>query len=215
MNTPTNRRPTGKIGSPVTPSNTSLTQSPLTSSRFYSSPTTSGSNSDRLDFILKQIITWHEKWQAAHRRGISLCSSIEVIKRRAIDLKEKDKNTDLYPIEELQGHCNNLSIIMTILEDVISNTKVYVKQLETFNALEEGKSNVIFKTWDIGKFVEVAHVLLNAYEKEFQIKTIVKENIAHGTTKSELAWHSSVWQYPVYLNSDVELLLKFLKVEIT
>lgn len=114
---------------------------------------------------------WHGKWQAAHRRGISLCSSIEAIKRRAIDQKEKDKNVDLYPVEELQIYCNNLAVIMTIFEDVISNVNLYKKQLMML--VKSDESRVFFKSWQTRQFLEAVQTISVAYEKEFDIKSIV------------------------------------------
>lgn len=108
------------------------------------------------------------------KRGLSLCTSIEVIKRRAMDQKEKDKEADLYPINELQQPCDNLAVIMTIFEDIISNVRVYNKQLIALAKLEESKIEVPFKTWDVKRFVECTKKILEAYEREFEIKTIVK-----------------------------------------
>ncbi|XP_063700881.1 cyclin-dependent kinase 2-interacting protein [Culicoides brevitarsis] len=209
MNTPTNKRFAGtKPSSPSTPltsTNTSFILSPLASD--------CGTAQQRLENVLKQLLAWNEKWLAAHRRGTSLCTSIEAIKRRALDQKEKDKNVDLYPIDELKVHCNNLAVIMTIFEDVISNTKIFKNQLE--NLVQTDETKVFFKTWTTDRFLDATNAVLEAYEKEFQLKTIVKEDIAHGTTKSELAWHSVVWQYPSFVNSDVEFLLKSIKMEIS
>lgn len=151
--------------SAIISSKTPFVLSPIT-------PESSVNLHQRLETILKEILVWHEKWHAAHRRGISLCSSIEAIKRRVIDQKEKDKNTDLYPIEELQIYCNNLAVIMTIFEDVISNVKFYEKQLLALVQTDE--TRILFKSWQIRRFLDVIQKVSIAYEMEYKIKTIVK-----------------------------------------
>lgn len=175
---------------------------------------------ERLLTVLKQIITWHEKWKAAQSRGTSLCQSVEAIKRRAFDQKEKDKNISLYP-DDLKSVCDNLAIVMTIFEDAISAVALFEKQIIALNAQLEGAqrtttgSAAVFKTWTANEILGCVSSIHNMFRHEYEIKMKVTENIAHANSKEEAVWHAAIWSYPAYANVELDLKVTSLSVEIS
>lgn len=176
-------------------------------------------NSERLLTIVKQIITWHDKWKTAQARGNSLCQSIEVIKRRAFDQKEKDKNTvSLYP-DELQQVCDSLAIVTTIFEDAVNALALFERQLIAVAGTEKGgyggqrSPNVVFKTWMMNDLLDCVSFIHNAFRQEYQIKKTISENIAHATSKEEVVWHTAIWSYPMAA-SNVQLDAKVMSLSV-
>lgn len=169
----------------------------------------------------KTLVENHRKWDAAHRRGISLCKSIEKCKSHAIKAFN-DNNVDpvektLYPAE-LKSICDKLQVITTIFEDVRNRANESNRQVGSYIKL--GLTNVfidsplVFKTWTYTTLQESIDKICEAYNKEYQMKTTVMENIAHARNETELAMHLAVWEYQTKINSDVEILIKALVIEV-
>lgn len=174
----------------------------------------------RLKAIAKTIVENHRKWEAAHRRGISLCKSIEKSKSHAIKtFNDRDTNAadkTLYPAE-LKTICDKLQVITTIFGDVRNSANESRRQIISFIKL--GSSNVfaesslVFRTWDCTTLESAICKICDAYEKEYETKAKVMENIAHSRTDDELTMHQAVWEYQTYVNSDMEMLFKALIAE--
>lgn len=174
----------------------------------------------RLKATAKTFVENHRKWEAAHRRGVSLCKSIEKCKSHAIKTFN-DNNVDpadktLYPVE-LKPICDKLQVITTIFEDIWNSANESRRQIGSFIKL--GASNVfadsplVFKTWTCTELQAAADKICDAYEKEYEMKFKVMENIAHSRNDDELAMHLAVWEYQTNINPDVEILFRALVIE--
>lgn len=174
----------------------------------------------RLKSIAKTLAENHRKWIAAHRRGITLCKSIERCKLHAIKaFNDNDTNTTektLFPME-LKTICDKLQVITTIFEDIRNSANESQRQIVSFIKL--GLTNVfadsrlVFRTWNYTTLQRSIDEICDAYEHEYEMKVKVMENIAHARSEDELAMHLAVWEYQTYVNTDVEMLFKALTIE--
>lgn len=174
----------------------------------------------RLKVIAKTLVDNHRKWDAAHRRGITLCKSIEKCKSHAIKTFDDDDTNSaektLYPIE-LKPFCDKLHVITTIFEDVRNSAIESRRQIGSFIKL--GSTNVfadsqlVFQTWNCTTYQEAIDTICDAYGREYEIKVKIMENIAHSRNDDDLAMHLAVWEYQTHVNSEVEILIKSLIIE--
>ena len=161
----------------------------------------------KTEIIFKSLIDKHEKWKAAQKRGTALCYSIENIKKKALEGNEK------YP-DDLEKFCRNLATITSIFEDISADAKISVAQMDKLKLLVRDKHEILFITWTFDNFLDTVLKICDAYEKEFEIKKIVMANIGHSKSKSELVLHTSVWEYPNFVNSNIDVLVKELCIEL-
>ncbi|XP_031624055.1 uncharacterized protein LOC116341248 [Contarinia nasturtii] len=175
----------------------------------------------RLKATAKTLVENHRKWDAAHRRGITLCKSIEKCKSHAIKTFNDSTDTNvadktLYPTE-LKAICDKLQVITTIFEDVRNSANESRRQIVSFIKL--GLTNVfadsslVYRTWDCTMLQSATDRICDAYENEYEMKVKVMENIAHSRNDDELAMHLAVWEYQTHVDSDIEMLIKSLIIE--
>lgn len=174
----------------------------------------------RLKGIAKTLVENQRKWDAAHRRGITLCRSIEKCKLHAIktfnDFNTSETDRTLYPTE-LRGICDKLQVITTIFEDVRNSANESRRQIVSFIKL--GMTNVfidsplVFRTWNCATLQDSIERICTAYDHEYEMKVKVMANIAHSREEDELALHLAVWEYQTYVNADMEMIFKALIVE--
>lgn len=176
----------------------------------------------RLKAIAKTLVENYRKWNAAHRRGIALCKSIEKCKSHAIKTFNNNDNDPnvadktLYPTE-LKPICDKLHVITTIFEDVRNSANEGKRQIVSF--IKVGSTNVfaesslVFRTWNCATLEDAVDRICMAYEHEYKMKVNVMENIAHSRNDDELAMHLAVWEYQTHVNSNIEILFKAIIIE--
>lgn len=170
--------------------------------------------------IAKTLLENQRKWDAAHRRGITLCRSIEKCKLHAIktfnDTNTIDDDRTLYPME-LKAICDKLNVITTIFEDI--RNSAYESQRQIVSFINLGMTNIfadsmlVFRTWNCSTLQQSIVKICDSYEHEYKMKVKVMENIAHSRNVDELALHLAVWEYQTYVNTDIEMLFKALRIE--
>lgn len=183
-----------------------------------SSSSSSSGTTERLLTILNKIISWYEKWQKAHKDGISYCQTLDNVKRRAFEQWKKDKNASLYP-GDLKSACDNLACIIPIFEDAVNALAFCEKQIMALSKLwctqTSTTDNVVFKTWKMNDIQECVAFIHKMFQHECEIKMKVIENIAHASSKDEVVWHYAIWTYPTYVNAELDLKITSLKFEIS
>lgn len=185
----------------------------------------------RLKAIAKTLVENHVKWDAAHRRGIVLCKSIEKCKSHAIksfsnaaassssssvySTDETEQKT-LYP-PELKSTCDKLQIITTIFQDIRNSADESRRQIVSFiklgTATVFADSPLVFRTWNCQALEQAIEKICTAYEQEYKMKCTAMENIAHSRDDNELALHAAVWEYQTHVTADVDILFKALALE--
>lgn len=183
----------------------------------------------RLKAIAKTLVENHIKWDAAHRRGIVLCRSIEKCKSHAIKSfstataasssvysTDDTEQRTLYP-PELKPSCDKLQIITTIFQDIRNSAEESRRQIVSFiklgTATVFADSPLVFRTWNCQALEQAIEKICAAYEQEYKMKISVMENIAHSRDDNELAMHLAVWEYQTYVTADVDLLFNALTLE--
>lgn len=162
----------------------------------------------------------HRKWEAAHQRGIVLCTAIQKCKTHAIqsfgnETADTSEQT-LYP-DELKTLCDKLRIIVTIFEDVRDSALDSARQIDAFVKLGAAnvfnESPIVFKTWTCEKVQKVVADMCSSYEAEYQIKVTVMENIAHSKRPEDIVLHLCVWEFQLSVDANVDLLVTGLMAE--
>lgn len=162
--------------------------------------------------IVKTIIENHKKWELAQKRGISLCCAIENIKKQALDKVVSEPSETLYP-DDLKSPNDKLKIITTILKDVLDSSKVCLAQLIDLKKLHTNLNEKLLKTWTLEKIVSSVEIIVKAYEDEYDVKVKVMENVCHSSSKEEIVFHISVWEFETFVNDDVRLIVLSMQVE--
>lgn len=175
---------------------------------------------DKIKSISKTIVDNHRKWDAAHLRGLTLCTQIERCKNRAMkNLNNKDENgaeQTLYP-DEMKSPCDKLNIITTIFDDICSSA--HQSKCEINSLINLGsesaflENNLLFKTWNCKKMENMIETLCDNYTNEYKVKWKIMENIAHAKSLDELIVHLCAWEFQMFINSDIDILVKQLIVE--
>lgn len=171
-----------------------------------------------LKTIAKTLVENYRKWDAAHRRGITLCKAIEKCKSHAIQIFNSPDSTErtLYP-DELKPFCDKLKVITTIFEDILDSANESKRQIDSF--IKMGATNVfaesqlVFRTWKCDTLRSAVNKICESYANEYKIKIKIMQNIAHSRSEDELTMHLAVWEYQMHVNTDLEISIRALAIE--
>lgn len=166
----------------------------------------------RVRTILKAIIENHKKWDLAHKRGTTLCSVIENIKKQALDKIVSEPMETLYP-DDLIVPSAKLKVITTILKDVLDSGKECLQQLITLKKLQQNHNETLLKTWTLTKIVGCVENLVQAYDDEHGVKVNVMENVCHSLCKEEIVFHVSFWEFETFVNDDIRFIVLSMQLE--
>lgn len=166
----------------------------------------------KLRSIVKTIIENHKKWELAQKRGISLCCAIENVKKQALDRIASEPSETLYP-EDLKIPSVKLKTITTILKDVLDSSKECLTQLIGLKKLQTDSNEKLLRTWTVAKIVSSIEIIVQAYEDEYDVKVKVMENVCHSSSKEEIVFHVSVWEFETFVNDNVRFLVLSMQVE--
>ncbi|XP_055687502.1 uncharacterized protein LOC129792459 [Lutzomyia longipalpis] len=170
------------------------------------SPSQDGSPlTKRLIVILQNLTTNYASWRVYHRKGINICRAIETAKCKALE-KQLQFPDDLVPF------CKELESLLKSLEDIVENTRGVVKQISALVKLDRD-ANAVLKSWNSRKSEKFAEEVLRAFEEEFRIKKLVKQNIAFALSHAELVHMSCVWEYQFYVNADIAMGFAIIEAE--
>lgn len=162
--------------------------------------------------IVKTVIENHKKWELAQKRGISLCSAIENVKKETLDRIASEPLTTLYP-DELKTPSEKLKTITTILKDVLDSSRECLSQLNGLRKLQSNVNERLLKTWTIVNVVNSIETIVQSYQDEYDVKVKVMENVCHSSSKEEIVYHTSVWEFETFVNDDVRFILLSMQVE--
>lgn len=176
----------------------------------------------RFKEIARTLIENHAKWNAAHRRGMALCKSVEKCKTRAINSlidTDLDLNAQitLYP-PELKSICEKLQTVTAIFQDIQHSAHEARRQILSLLELSAATTMyadrlLVFRTWNSHAFTGAIAKICTAYGHECKMKGTAMQNLAHSRDCDELAMHLAVWEYQTYAAADVDILFKALAVE--
>ncbi|KAL0278836.1 UNVERIFIED_CONTAM: hypothetical protein PYX00_000530 [Menopon gallinae] len=154
--------------------------------------------------LYKCVQNWYEHFS----NGMKLVGMIRGIVESMIQEEKESKER----CSELNSYCHSLDEVVDQLANVIDIMKVLTKQMKAVAKVHEGASPP-FLTWPVTKFGEVFEEIQNAYEKELEVKRIVKENIAQFADSRKLIIHLGAWVYEIYVTPKTKMLLESLLLE--
>ncbi|PSN50796.1 Cyclin-dependent kinase 2-interacting protein [Blattella germanica] len=132
-----------------------------------------------------------------------------------IDCETDKEKKCVYP-ENLQEHCEKLDGIVSNMDEIVTKLQTVAQQMHSVENLEK-LQNVnkapLFLTWPVSRYGEVMDELCSAYSNELKSRIIVKESIAHSSTKEELSYYVITWVHQPFIDSQVEFLLESLLQE--
>lgn len=162
--------------------------------------------------IVKTVIDNHKKWELVQKRGISLCCTIENVKKQALDRIVNEPSATLYP-DDLKAPSEKLKTITSIFNDIRVSSKECLNQLNGLRKLQNDSSDRLLKTWDMAKLIASIETIVRAYEDEYEVKVKVMENVCHASSKEEIVFHVAVWEFETFVNDDVRLRVLTMQVE--
>ncbi|XP_053961811.1 uncharacterized protein LOC128865443 [Anastrepha ludens] len=202
----------------------------LTPVRFLDSPRLKSNSEDanfsackvRLGEIVLLLQTNYSKWLVAQKRGTAICTSIEAIKTRAIEVKEPSSQTNsdikvttdtLYP-NDLKLYVDRLNIILSIFEDITKSAKKSLQQLISLSKLAGTSDKIFYRTWKLVHYINFLEQLYACYEKESSVKQFVARELPHCMNRADLIRCTTAWEYPQYIDEWTSLNFALLKEEI-
>ncbi|GAB0100231.1 hypothetical protein DMENIID0001_162370 [Sergentomyia squamirostris] len=160
----------------------------------------------RLVTILQRFVENYTAWLTAHRKGISICRSIEKAKCKGFEKK-------IHFPEELKPLCDDLDFLITHLEEIVKSCEEILKQISALTKLEK-EDRPALRNWPMRKIDEFAGEALVAFTEELNNKRLVKENIAFSNSHAELTHMISIWEYKYFVDEKLSLGFSLLNAEI-
>ncbi|KAL1138412.1 hypothetical protein AAG570_008476, partial [Ranatra chinensis] len=154
-----------------------------------------------------------QEWNKQQLLGMEVLSNISHIKLH--NGKTKDGVETHYPpglqdlCDKLNGICNSMCGVASEMEKIQTQI-ISLCKLESLRKVEQ---KPIFLTWPINSYVDVCSFVSQSYNREAKLKVIIKENIAHCTTKENLMLYSAMWAHLPYLDEKIDLMMETLLKE--
>lgn len=147
-----------------------------------------------------------QQWNNQFLKGVQILSEIKTAKFDAFD------GNKIY-CDSLQNYCQSLDDVLGSMSKIVDLLRNYVNTMQGMEKLLSNKNEILFSTWEFSTFVHVAQQVLVSYEQEFQLKTYLKENIAHMKDKNSVAFLFITWVNEAYISEDVAVQLEAMLVE--
>uniref|UniRef100_A0A2M4CW13 Cyclin-dependent kinase 2-interacting protein n=1 Tax=Anopheles darlingi TaxID=43151 RepID=A0A2M4CW13_ANODA len=161
----------------------------------------------RINAIMTSVVEHNQKWKIAVDKGSQFCSAI---KNSLKEILQSSAQTP-YP-ENVTVYCNKLAILITILEDALSNVENGVVLLKSFAHAVEG-NEIVGTTWNMSRIVSAMEAIFASYKQEIETRKHICENIAHSLTVEELLLYVCTWNSMIDVERDRELLFRMIMYE--
>lgn len=96
---------------------------------------------------------------------------------------------------------------------MLDSSKECLTQLIGLKKLQTDSNEKLLRTWTVAKIVSSIEIIVQAYEDEYDVKVKVMENVCHSSSKEEIVFHVSVWEFETYVNDNVRFLVLSMQVE--
>ncbi|KAJ1522909.1 hypothetical protein ONE63_002049 [Megalurothrips usitatus] len=154
----------------------------------------------------------HE-WSKLHMSGSVVLNSIKSVK---LDALRSSDFESAYP-QGLQERCDQLQNVVDKMELCLANLSILVHQfsaLMKLNALQQGGNDeVVYLSWSTEKFRQSLQTIYDAYSKELKLKNVIKEEVAHSTSKERLVYYITNWMLQPNIGHSCQLLCESLFCE--
>ncbi|KAL1459122.1 hypothetical protein WDU94_011129 [Cyamophila willieti] len=147
-----------------------------------------------------------QQWNKHFLHGVEILSEIKNIKFDALDSNEIYRDS-------LQEYCQNLEGVLKSLSSIVDLLSCYVNTMVGLSKLLSSSEEILFSTWRFHTFVHTAQLVLSSYQKELELKTYIKEHIAHCKDKNSVAFYFITWVNEAYISEDLGVQLEAMLVE--
>ncbi|KAI5732505.1 hypothetical protein M8J76_001094 [Diaphorina citri] len=147
-----------------------------------------------------------QQWNKHFLRGVDILSEIKTVKFDAIDSNEIYRDS-------LQQSCLSLEEVLGSMSSIIDLLGTYLNTMIGVGKLLPSSNEILFSTWRFSTFVQVTHLVLSSYEKEFQLKTYIKEHVAHVKDKNSVAFYFITWVNEAFISEDLSVQMEAMLVE--
>ncbi|KAI5733480.1 hypothetical protein M8J76_012416 [Diaphorina citri] len=147
-----------------------------------------------------------QQWNKHFLRGVDILSEIKTVKFDAIDSNEIYRDS-------LQQSCLSLEEVLGSMSSIIDLLGTYLNTMIGVGKLLPSSNEILFSTWRFSTFVQVTQLVLSSYEKEFQLKTYIKEHVAHVKDKNSVAFYFITWVNEAFISEDLSVQMEAMLVE--
>lgn len=142
-----------------------------------------------------------QKWNDLHIKGSKIVKEIASI--RSNNFKYSD---------ELFTLSNSLYFI---LEDLILCIKTLTNiesQIISVEKLVESNTKLFF-TLTVSNIIKLMEKIRNAYEKEYEVKKVITEKIAHSNNEDEVMFLAAYWTYQINITPEILQSIEILLID--
>ena len=141
-----------------------------------------------------------EKWDDYNVEGSDILSELANLKlQKMFNSEGKDLSTAKAC---LQDSCDKLEKVINKLEKVLRKMEKYISHIHGIANLQDynfkhdcsNDSNILFDSWETERFYETVEELLCIYKREFEVKKMIMQNVAHLKNRDEIMFFLSCWQ---------------------
>ncbi|CAH2096171.1 unnamed protein product [Euphydryas editha] len=137
-------------------------------------------------------------WSSLRDKGAKICKSISAIK-----LHEYEDN--YYP-HQTKPLIDNLLEALDGLENVVEGVNISCNQMQALSKLQYTKEPVI-NTWSMCEIAENIIKINKTLQKEFNLKKVITENIAHCRDENLIEVYVSAWEVDSYFSKELSAYL--------
>ncbi|CAH1638222.1 unnamed protein product [Spodoptera littoralis] len=130
-------------------------------------------------------------WIKIRDKGVRLCRAISALKLHECD-------DDYYP-SQLKQLMEGLLDALDGLKNVVDGVKILNNQLQALAKLQPSDEPVI-NSWPVTKISQSVMKIFESLEKEYRLKQIVTENVAHSRDEKLIEVYVSAWEFEAYFS---------------
>nr|XP_021189847.2 cyclin-dependent kinase 2-interacting protein [Helicoverpa armigera] len=137
-------------------------------------------------------------WGKMRDKGVRLCRAVSALKLHECD-------DDYFP-SQLKPLMDGLLDALDGLKTIVDGIKVLNNQLQALAKLQPTDEPVI-STWSVTKISQTVTNIYTSLEKEYRLKKIITENVAHSRDENLIEVYISAWEFEAYFNIEANAYL--------
>ncbi|KAI5644251.1 cyclin-dependent kinase 2-interacting protein-like [Phthorimaea operculella] len=129
-------------------------------------------------------------WVRIQDKGTKVCRAVSA-------LKLHECKDDYYP-QALKPLTESLVDALDSLKHIVEGVETIDRQLQALAKLQPTDEPVIL-TWSASRISETVTTIYKAVQKEYRLKEVITENIAHCRDENLIEVYVSSWEFDAYL----------------
>lgn len=147
-----------------------------------------------------------QHWNKQFLTSVEIIGQIKTVKFDVLESNE------IYH-SSLHDLCQSLNDVVGSMSKILDLLRTYEHTMRGVEKLLSSSNEVLFSTWKISTFVDVAQQVLNSYQQELKLKTYIKENIAHVRDRNNVAFYFITWVNEAFISEELGVQLEAMLVE--